>query len=161
MVCTLFVASGASACGGDATETLVINQLMQRTSADRSELAQWKQWEAKLVSCRNALEKKATAENFENFLLLGAVGYWTNAAATREFMAGEVLLHYQRAPDTFWEILGKHTFLVDSSCYYLGRYFSHEKNDEKGMAVFFNETLSLAYQSLGVGEASLCVSHWK
>lgn len=153
--------SFAGDCRLGEKHSVIVGQLHpSAANSDLDELSRWKQWESLLVECKQSLSKSRTEQALSDFLFLGYVGFASNGAATREFMASEVYPAFAKSPDVFLKVVGENPVLVESSCYYLGRYFTFEDNDEGTKKDFLSQYANDISSKLTLQDAKRCISYF-
>ena len=149
--------SWASPCNLSDHSQLIVAQQLNRTLPGLNELAQWKRWESLLLECREAVDV-ADPGTLKNFLFLGYVARETNAAASKEYMIGELYPIYKENPAGFWKVLKQNPLFTEASCYYRGRYFGFEDRKTISKAEFLKENAGAIYNSLPLGQAQTCLN---
>lgn len=159
LLLVLIVNTGfAEDCNLNQKHTELIGQLHTAASnPDIDELSRWKRWEALLLACRQALNTNHTERALSDFLFLGYVGFATNSAATREYMISEVHPAFIKAPSMFLKVIAEQPVLLESSCYYLGRYFTFENNNTSTKQEFLSQHANRFFANLTLNQAKHCI----
>lgn len=157
LLCMLSLSCWAKPCDLSANSQLILAQQLGRTLQGQSELTQWKKWESLLLECREAVDL-SKPDTLRDFLFLGYVARETNAAATREYMIGELYPIYKSAPETLLSVLKQAPAFTESSCYYLGRYFGFEDRETITKAAFLKDNAGRFYASLSPEQAQRCLN---
>ena len=157
LLCMLSLSCWAKPCDLNANSQLILAQQLGRTLPGQSELAQWKKWESLLLECREAVDL-SKPDTLQDLLFLGYVARETNAAATKEYMIGELYPIYQSAPDALLSVLKQAPAFTESSCYYLGRYFGFEDRETMTKAAFLKDNAGRFYASLSPEQAQRCLN---
>lgn len=148
------------ACDLNGQSQLVLGQLLDQGTQPADELQQWKRWENLLLACQQQVKETGSVEALERLLFLGYVGYVTRGAATREYMASEVYPIYAKNPKRFLTALTNQPLLTESSCYYLGRYFTFEDQKELSQQAFLEANSGAFFKGLPEDQAKRCLQQF-
>ena len=153
---SLSLPTWAAPCNLNDHSQLIVAQQLNRKLPGSNELEQWKKWESLLLECREEVDV-ADPDTLQNFLFLGYVAKETNAAASKEYMIGELYPLYKANSESFLKALKQSPLLTEASCYYLGRYFGFEDRKTITKAEFLKEHAGVIYGGLPPGQAQTCL----
>ena len=95
------------------------------------------------------------------FLLIGAIAYYQNGAATMESYTEQTKPLYEKNPELVFQALAKAPVMVERVCYYLNSYFGFEDKNKKGKSAFVESFEHLSKTSLPDIQHQRCLKMFK
>ncbi|MCF6338932.1 MAG: hypothetical protein L3J84_13470 [Gammaproteobacteria bacterium] len=172
---TLFLLLFESACASTSIagdSDVMINRLlhidsekfMSKTDSGESfynSLMEYKEWESLYIkySKYDSKDKHLTKDEIKKLLFIGYITKVNSDAAISQSFSSDLVPIFSQNKSIMLNVMSDLTFLMPSTCHFLGRYFGFEgKNLEKKQA-FLDRNSPLLVKVLGVTDGKVCLEY--